>query len=105
MKKAGVWLLMIGAAVAIGYVGHLIDSPSTNYNNSAGQSTENDYSPSSHNNTSKKCSYCGTSFSGDGYNYSFGQCHKGSDIYYSKCSLKCCRESLQNDTNLSRKWK
>ncbi|SDB30037.1 Short C-terminal domain-containing protein [Flavobacteriaceae bacterium MAR_2010_188] len=56
-------------------------------------------------NSSKTCSYCGDSYTGDGYNYAFGVCSSGSGSYFSKCSLKCCRESLQNDPNLDRKWK
>ena len=54
---------------------------------------------------SKTCSYCGKSFTGNGYNYVMGECISGKDDYYSKCSMKCCSEARNNDPNLSKKWK
>lgn len=70
------------------------------------QESETDYNTTTSSyNTDKTCSYCGDTFSGAGYNYAMGECHQGSDTYYSKCSLKCCRESMQNDPNLDSKWK
>lgn len=63
------------------------------------------YNGSQNTSNSKKCSYCGKSFSGNGYNYTGGICYSGSGSYYSNCSMKCCRESLQSDPNLDNKWK
>jgi hypothetical protein len=65
----------------------------------------NQSSNSNSSGNSKQCSWCGKSFSGNGYNYSLGECLSGSSSYFSKCSNKCCSESLKNDPNLSDKWK
>ena len=107
MKKFGVWIILIIGGVTIGFVAHKCDKAiNGNYSNSSGESVQEEYDNSSSNySTSKTCSYCANSFSGEGYNYAYGECHQGDGTYYSKCSLKCCRESLQSDPNLDSRWK
>lgn len=67
-------------------------------------SSNNNYSGGSSYASSKSCSYCGSSFSGNGYNYVGGECGSGSSSYYSKCSMKCCNESRNNDKNLKKNY-
>ena len=77
--------------------------PSSNSTSSSPSSSSSSSSDSY--SSSKTCSYCGKSFSGNGYNYVMGECISGNDSYYSKCSIKCCSEARNNDPNLSKKWK
>lgn len=53
---------------------------------------------------SKTCSWCNKKFSGPGWNYSMGNCYQKEGTYWSKCSSKCCNESLSNDP-AAMKWR
>ena len=71
----------------------------TNRSSSNYSSASNSYS------SLKICSWCGKSFSGNGFNYIMGQCISASGDFYTKCSMKCCNEARRSDPNLSDKWK
>jgi hypothetical protein len=53
---------------------------------------------------SKTCSWCNKKFSGPGWNYSMGNCYQKEGMYWSKCSSKCCNESLSHDP-AAMKWR
>jgi hypothetical protein len=55
-------------------------------------------------NGSKTCSWCNKKFSGPGWNYSMGNCYQKEGLYWTKCSSKCCNESLSHDYS-ARKWR
>lgn len=80
-------------------------SSSSSSSNSPSSSSSTSSSSGSSSYGSKTCSWCGKSFSGNGYNYVMGECINGSGDYYTKCSMKCCNEARKSDPNLSKKWK
>lgn len=100
---------LLYAFIILFFIAHLADKyfQSKSASNASTETTSpsgSSYSSGSYI-ASKTCSYCGKSFTGNGYNYTMGECHSGEGGYYSKCSVKCCNEARKNDSNLSKKWK
>lgn len=64
-----------------------------------GKSSPSSSSSSSSSSGSHTCTYCGKSYSGNGYHHIGTRCEEASngwEKYDNKCSMKCCEEAWSN---------